>query len=183
MKELEPLESRGHLLTEQSNPNSQELDRLSSLELVDLFVQEDARVLEAIAACREAIAQGIDVTAESLARGGRLLYIGAGTSGRLGVLDAAECPPTFCTPGAGTGHFSRGEAALVRSSEALEDRAEDGALAMAEREVTAKDVVVGISAGGTTPYVQGAIAEPVNEGPPPYLSPVCRLSKSPVRRI
>ncbi len=159
------MESRGHLLTEQSNPNSQELDRLSSLELVDLFVQEDGRVLQAIATAREAIAQAIDRTAEALAGGGRLFYIGAGTSGRLGVLDAAECPPTFCTPPELVqGILAGGEAALVRSSEALEDRSEDGALALAEREVTAQDVVVGISAGGTTPYVQGAIAEARQRG-------------------
>lgn len=165
MKEVGPLESRGHLLTEQSNPNSEALDRLSALELVDLFVREDARVLQAITASREAIAQAIDRTAEALARGGRLLYVGAGTSGRLGVLDAAECPPTFCTPPELVqGVLAGGEAALVRSSEALEDRAEDGALAMKEREVTDKDVVVGISAGGTTPYVQGAIAQARQRG-------------------
>ncbi|TAO02667.1 MAG: N-acetylmuramic acid 6-phosphate etherase [Phormidium sp. SL48-SHIP] len=159
------MESRGHLLTEQSNPNSEALDRLSALELVDLFVREDARVFEAITASREAIAQAIDRTAEALAQGGRLLYVGAGTSGRLGVLDAAECPPTFCTPPELVqGVLAGGEAALVRSSEALEDRAEDGALAMREREVTDKDVVVGISAGGTTPYVQGAIAEARQQG-------------------
>ena len=159
------MESRGHLLTEQSNPNSQELDRFSSLELVDLFVEEDGRVLQAITAAREAIAQAIDCTAQALAGGGRLLYIGAGTSGRLGVLDAAECPPTFCTPPELVqGILAGGEAALVRSSEALEDRFEDGALALVERGVTAQDVVVGISAGGTTPYVQGAIAEARQRG-------------------
>lgn len=151
---------RGHLLTEQSNPNSQQLDRLSSRELVDLFVSEDARVLAAIAACRDTIAEAIDRTAQALASGGRLFYIGAGTSGRLGVLDAAECPPTFCTPPELVqGILAGGEAALVRSSEALEDRAEDGAQALRDRQITARDVVVGITAGGTTPYVRGAIAE------------------------
>ena len=90
--------NRGHLLTEQANPRSAQLDRLSSLELVDLFNQEDQRTLEAIAGAREALAQAIDVIAEALAQGGHLYYVGAGTSGRLGVLDAAECPPTFCTP-------------------------------------------------------------------------------------
>lgn len=165
MREVERLTGRGHLLTEQSNPNSEALDRLSSLELVDLFVREDAHVLEAITASRQAIAQAIDVTAESLAQGGRLLYVGAGTSGRLGVLDAAECPPTFCTPPELVqGILAGGEAALVRSSEALEDRPEDGALAITQRDVMAKDVVVGISAGGTTPYVQGAIAEARQRG-------------------
>ena len=163
--ELSAGESRGHLLTEQSNPNSEDLDCLSSLELVDLFVREDAQVLRAITESRGAIAEAIDVTAAALATGGRLLYVGAGTSGRLGVLDAAECPPTFCTPPELVqGILAGGEAALVRSSEALEDRGEDGALAIRQREVTAADVVVGISAGGTTPYVQGAIAEAGQRG-------------------
>lgn len=152
------LEERGHLLTEQVNLNSQNLDQLSSLELVDLFNREDARVLEAIAAAREQLAEAIDRTAASLARGGRLFYIGAGTSGRLGVLDAAECPPTFCTPPELVqGIIAGGAGALVRSSEDLEDRAEDGADAMAHHRVNNLDVVVGISAGGTTPYVQGAL--------------------------
>ncbi|MBO9998636.1 MAG: N-acetylmuramic acid 6-phosphate etherase [Cyanobacteria bacterium SID2] len=153
-------ENRGHLLTEQSNPNSQDLDRLDSLALVDLFCQEDARTIEAVAASRESIARAIDRTAESLRRGGRLFYIGAGTSGRLGVLDAAECPPTFCTPpDMVQGILAGGKDALVRSSEALEDRAEDGEAAIAHRDIGDNDVVVGISAGGTTPYVRGALRE------------------------
>ncbi|MDX2098903.1 MAG: N-acetylmuramic acid 6-phosphate etherase [Leptolyngbyaceae cyanobacterium bins.59] len=158
VRALSELEERGHLLTEQVNANSQNLDQLSSLELVDLFNREDARVLEAIAGAREALAQAIDRTAASLAKGGRLFYIGAGTSGRLGVLDAAECPPTFCTPPELVqGIIAGGAAALVRSSENLEDRAEDGVEAMAHYRVSSLDVVVGITAGGTTPYVQGAL--------------------------
>lgn len=151
-------QERGHLLTEQANPNSQNLDQLSALELVDLFNQEDARVLEAIAGARLALAEAITRTAAALRQGGRLFYIGAGTSGRLGVLDAAECPPTFCTdPELVQGIIAGGAGALVRSSEDLEDRAEDGAAAIAHRHVTELDVVVGITAGGTTPYVQGAL--------------------------
>lgn len=157
---MSQLESRGHLLTEQSNPNSADLDRLTSVELVDLFVSEDARVLDAIRQSRSDIANAIDRTAQALADGGRLFYIGAGTSGRLGVLDAAECPPTFCTPPELVqGILAGGKEALVRSSEALEDRAEDGAQALCDRQVSARDVVVGITAGGTTPYVRGAIAQ------------------------
>lgn len=149
---------RGHLLTEQSNPNSQNLDQLSSLELVDLFNQEDAQVIGAIAAAREPLAAAIDRTAEALGQGGRLFYIGAGTSGRLGVLDAAECPPTFCTPPELVqGIIAGGADALVRSSEGLEDRAEDGAVAIAQHQIDFLDVVVGITAGGTTPYVHGAL--------------------------
>ncbi len=150
--------SRGHLLTEQINPNSTDLDRLSSLEMVDLFNREDARVLEAIALAREPLAETIDRAAESLRQGGRLFYVGAGTSGRLGVLDAAECPPTFCTdPDRVQAIIAGGEAALVRSSEALEDRAADGADAIASRGISEFDIVVGITAGGTTPFVRGAL--------------------------
>ena len=159
------LSDRGHLLTEQSNTASRDLDRLSSLELVDLFNREDEKVLAAIAACRTEIAQAIDLTAAALEQGGRLFYIGAGTSGRLGVLDAAECPPTFCSdPTMVQGLLAGGSAALVRSSEALEDRAEDGAAAMVEHDIGDHDVVVGITAGGTTPYVHGAIAAAKERG-------------------
>jgi N-acetylmuramic acid 6-phosphate etherase len=94
-----------------------------------------------------------------------LFYIGAGTSGRLGVLDASECPPTFCTPPELVqGIIAGGAPALLKSSEALEDRADDGAAAMAERSVGDRDVVVGITAGGTTPYVQGALIEAARRG-------------------
>lgn len=159
------LESRGHLLTEQINPNSQNLDRLTSLELVDLFNQEDRQNLAAIAAARNELAQAIDLSAASLSRGGRLFYVGAGTSGRLGVLDAAECPPTFCTPPELVqGILAGGAPALLKSSEALEDRLEDGAKEIAQKEVTEVDVVVGITAGGTTPFVHGAIAEAKKRG-------------------
>lgn len=155
---MSELEERGHLLTEQVNPNSQNLDQLSSLELVDLFNQEDAQTLAAIAQSRTALATAIDRTAAALQHGGRLFYIGAGTSGRLGVLDAAECPPTFCTPPEMVqGIIAGGAGALVRSSEDLEDRAEDGEAAIAHRHVTELDVVVGITAGGTTPFVHGAL--------------------------
>ncbi|TVQ56693.1 MAG: N-acetylmuramic acid 6-phosphate etherase [Spirulina sp. DLM2.Bin59] len=155
VKNLAP---RGHLLTEQNNPKSAQLDQLTSLEMVDLFNQEDARTLEAIAAARQELAAAIDLTSAALGQGGRLFYVGAGTSGRLGVLDAAECPPTFCTPPELVqGILAGGAPALLKSSEALEDRAEDGAAAMATAAVSDGDVVVGITAGGTTPYVQGAL--------------------------
>ena len=104
------------------------------------------------------MAETIDRTAERLRQGGRLFYVGAGTSGRLGVLDAAECPPTFCTPPELVqGIIAGGAGALVRSSEDLEDRADDGEAAIAHHEVTQLDEVIGITAGGTTPYVHGAI--------------------------
>jgi len=152
------LQERGHLLTEQINPNSHNLDQLSSLELVELFNREDAQTIAAIAKSRFELAKTIDIAAESLRQGGRLFYVGAGTSGRLGVLDAAECPPTFCSPPELVqGIIAGGAGALIRSSEDLEDLAEDGASAIAIRHITQLDVVVGITAGGTTPFVQGAL--------------------------
>ncbi|WGV27487.1 N-acetylmuramic acid 6-phosphate etherase [Halotia branconii] len=151
-------QERGHLLTEQVNPNSLNLDQLSSLELVELFNSEDQKAVEAVAAAKVELAQAIERTAERLHQGGRLFYVGAGTSGRLGVLDAAECPPTFCTPPELVqGIIAGGAGALVRSSEDLEDRAEDGEAAIAQRHITQLDVVVGITAGGTTPFVHGAL--------------------------
>nr|WP_295615247.1 N-acetylmuramic acid 6-phosphate etherase [Chamaesiphon sp. GL140_3_metabinner_50] len=155
---IENLSTRGHLLTEQVNINSANLDRLSTLELVDLFNKEDINTLNAIAGARVELATAIDTIADALRQGGRLFYIGAGTSGRLGVLDAAECPPTFCTPPELVqGILAGGAGALIKSSEGLEDIASDGAAAMVERNVGVHDVVVGITAGGTTPYVHGAI--------------------------
>ncbi|BDI18042.1 hypothetical protein ANSO36C_38440 [Nostoc cf. commune SO-36] len=152
------LQERGHLLTELVNPNSLNLDQLSPLELVELFNDEDQKAVAAVAAAKIQLAQAIDSTAERLRHGGRLFYIGAGTSGRLGVLDAAECPPTFCTPPELVqGIIAGGAGALVRSSEDLEDSIEDGEAAIAGRQITQLDVVVGITAGGTTPYVHGAL--------------------------
>ncbi len=159
------LQFRGHLLTEQVNPNSQNLDSLSSLEIVDLFNQEDAKTLEAIAKARIPLAQAVEAIAEALGTGGRLFYVGAGTSGRLGVLDAAECPPTFCTPPELVqGIIAGGAGALIRSSEALEDRPEDGDGAIAHHQINDLDVVVGITAGGTTPFVHGALQAAKSRG-------------------
>lgn len=159
------LVERGHLLTEQVNPHSQNLDQLSSLELVELFNQEDAQAVAAVAAAKVELAQAIDRTAAALNQGGRLFYLGAGTSGRLGVLDAAECPPTFCTPPELVqGIIAGGAAALVKSSEDLEDQAAAGAQAIAQRQVTPLDVVVGITAGGTTPFVHGGLQAAKNCG-------------------
>ncbi len=152
------MNDRGHLLTEQNNPDSQNLDELSTLEMVDIFNREDQKTVNAIALARTHLAQAINLAAASLREGGRLFYVGAGTSGRLGVLDAAECPPTFCTPPELVqGIIAGGAAALLRSSEALEDEEESGAEAIIDHRVTRRDVVVGITAGGTTPYVHGAL--------------------------
>ncbi|MEO0988634.1 MAG: N-acetylmuramic acid 6-phosphate etherase [Cyanobacteria bacterium J06639_14] len=157
--------NRGHLLTEQANPVSQDLDQLSPLDFVDLVNQEDQKTLMAIAGAREALATAITRTATALAKGGRLFYVGAGTSGRLGVLDASECPPTFCTPpDLVQGIIAGGTGALVRSSEGLEDIAEDGAAVIRDRQIHEHDVVVGITAGGTTPYVHGALKAAQQQG-------------------
>lgn len=162
---METLQQRGHLLTEQINPKSQNLDQLTSLELVELFNQEDAHTLTAIAQAKYQLAQAIDRTAQSLHQGGRLFYIGAGTSGRLGVLDAAECPPTFCTPpDLVQGILAGGVGALIKSSEALEDKFTDGENVILEYQLTPKDVLIGITAGGTTPYVHGALKAAKNIG-------------------
>jgi N-acetylmuramic acid 6-phosphate etherase len=159
------LESRGHLLTEQINPHSRNLDQLSALEIVDLFNQEDQQTLKAIAQARESLAAVIEAASQALGQGGRIFYIGAGTSGRLGVLDAAECPPTFCSPPEQVqGILAGGAAALLKSSEALEDRAEDGATAIAHHQIEARDVIIGITAGGTTPFVHGALAAAQQRG-------------------
>jgi N-acetylmuramic acid 6-phosphate etherase len=154
----EAISTRGHLTTEQVNQRSQNLDQLSPLELVDLFNTEDQQNIRAIAGAREALAATIAAAAAGMKQGGRLFYIGAGTSGRLGVLDAAECPPTFCTPPEMVqGILAGGDKALVKSSEGLEDITADGAQAMIDRNVGPHDVLVGIAAGGTTPYVHGAL--------------------------
>ncbi len=146
-------------LTEQRNPRSSRIDQLSTIEIVDLINAEDRMVAQAVAEEREEIARGIDLVVESFRRGGRLIYVGAGTSGRLGVLDAAEMPPTYGTePRLVLGVIAGGREALVRAQEGAEDHPEDGAAAMDERGVGPDDFVLGIASSGTTPYVHGALA-------------------------
>ena len=150
--------TRGHLLTEQNNPKSDNLDQLSPLELVELFNQEDLCTIKSIEQAKFELAKAIEMITSRLSAGGRLFYVGAGTSGRLGVLDAAECPPTFCThPELVQAIIAGGESALVRSSEGLEDSAAEGEEIVKIRGINEKDVLVGIMAGGTTPYVHGAL--------------------------
>lgn len=150
-----PLDSR---LTEQRNPRSTRIDRLSALEIVDLINAEDRMVAQAVGEERLAIAKCIELVVDSFRRGGRLFYVGAGTSGRLGVLDAAEMPPTYRTdPEMVQGVIAGGYPALVRAQEGAEDHPEDGAAAMDERDVGPNDFVLGIATSGTTPYVHGAL--------------------------
>jgi len=142
--------------TEAENPASRELDRLSAAEAFDLFDAEDERVNAAVRAARPAIVAAIELVAERLARGGRLIYAGAGTSGRLGMLDAVECPPTFCSdPRQVEGRIAGGPEALLRSIEGAEDSLEKGRAALDD--VGPDDVVFGIAASGTTPWVHGAL--------------------------
>ncbi len=151
-------ECRDDWPTEQANPASARIDVMSSREIAEVINAEDAGVAAAVRDQLDEIARVIDLAVERFRRGGRLLYVGAGTSGRLGVLDASECPPTFGTePEMVQGVIAGGPAALVRSSEGKEDVAEDGAKAMSERRVTERDIVIGIAACGLTPYVHGAL--------------------------
>ena len=148
-----------NLLTEQRNPASERLDALPTEEILRVINSEDRKVAEAVAREIPAIAKAADAIAEALRRGGRLFYIGAGTSGRLGVLDAAECPPTFnVPPELVQGIIAGGERALARATEASEDDPATGARDLRERGFTLNDVLVGLAASGRTPYVLGAIA-------------------------
>lgn len=145
-------------LTEQRNPRSALLDQMSMRALVELFVDEERFVAEALWACIAPLTDGAERIASALRKGGRLFYVGAGTSGRLGVLDASEIPPTFgAPPGLVQGIIAGGVTALYRSAEGAEDEEAGGALAVDERGVQAGDVVCGIAASGRTPFVRGAL--------------------------
>jgi N-acetylmuramic acid 6-phosphate etherase len=147
-------------LTEQRNPRSENLEKLSARDLVELFVAEENFVGDALRNETEALARGVEMVSGVLQKGGHLFYVGAGTSGRLGVLDASEVPPTFgASPEMVQGIIAGGMAALYRSVEGAEDEAGSGALAIQERAVTSEDIVCGISASGRTPFVLGALAE------------------------
>ncbi len=147
------------LLTEQLNPASTSIDTLPTMEMLAVINREDRKVAEAVAQVIPAIAKAVDAIVAAMERGGRLFYIGAGTSGRLGVLDAAECPPTFSVPPELVqGIIAGGEPALSRATETTEDDPTIGARDLSQRGFTAGDVLVGIAASGRTPYVLGAIA-------------------------
>jgi N-acetylmuramic acid 6-phosphate etherase len=144
--------------TERRNPRTASIDLASSVEIVDLINAEDRRVPEAVATQRVAIARAVDIAEKTFRAGGRLFYVGAGTSGRLGVLDASECPPTFgVAPEMVQGIIAGGLPALTRSQEGAEDIVGDGARVIDEHGVNDKDFVIGIAASGTTPYVRAAL--------------------------
>ncbi|WP_219470197.1 N-acetylmuramic acid 6-phosphate etherase [Nonomuraea rhizosphaerae] len=153
------------LPTEQSDPRYSQIDRLPTEQVARLMNQADAAVPEAVAVAIPVISDAIDAISARMAEGGRLLYVGAGTSGRLAVLDASECPPTFGTdPSLVQGVIAGGMDALTRSVEGAEDDAEAGAAALADLEVGPLDSVVGVSASGRAPFVLGALAEAARRG-------------------
>ena len=150
---------RDSRLTEQRNPKSTKIDKLDVLGIVDLINNEDRLVAAAVSDEREAIARAIELVEKAFRGGGRLVYVGAGTSGRLGVLDAAEMPPTFgVDPEMVHGVIAGGYQALVRSQEGAEDHPEDGAEAITNLDVGQRDFVLGIATSGSTPYVHGALS-------------------------
>ena len=152
------LQTLSTLITEQRNPNSMHVDSLSALEIVQLMNQEDKKVPLAIEKCLPQIAQAVECIVAAFQQGGRLVYIGAGTSGRLGVLDASECPPTFgVSPEMVKGIIAGGERALRHPIEGAEDSKAQAVVDLQAIQFSSKDVLVGIAASGRTPYVIGAL--------------------------
>jgi N-acetylmuramic acid 6-phosphate etherase len=164
-KDTTPTADRSHLLTEQRLPESMKLDAMPIADAVQLMYEQDKRAVEAVGSQKAAIVRAVELVSASLKSGGRLIYVGAGTSGRLGVLDASECPPTFRTEADMVqGIIAGGDAAMFRAQEGAEDSAEGGANAVDARSVGAHDVVLGIAAGGTTPFVHGALRRARDRG-------------------
>ena len=152
------LQTLSTLITEQRNPNSMHVDSLSALEIVQLMNEEDKQVPLAIEKCLPQIAQAVECIVAAFQQGGRLIYIGAGTSGRLGVLDASECPPTFgVSPEMVKGIIAGGERALRHPIEGAEDSKAQAVVDLQTIQFSSKDVLVGIAASGRTPYVIGAL--------------------------
>lgn len=159
------IEDRSHLLTERANPRTTDIDTLDARGILERIHAEDRRAFEAVGEVLEPLAEAVDRVVAALAAGGRLIYVGAGTSGRLGVLDAAEIPPTFGTdPERVQGVIAGGPGAMLAAREGAEDDPAAGAREMAERNVGGSDMVVGIAAGATTPFVVGALREARSRG-------------------
>ena len=162
---MQPSADRSHILTEHRLPESMALDALSAAEVVRVMHEQDLAAVRAVGEVSEAVAKVAEAVAERLGRGGRLVYLGAGTSGRLGVLDASECPPTFrADPRQVRGLIAGGEAAMFVAQEGAEDSPEGGAADVDAEAVGPDDVVLGIAAGGTTPYVHGALRRAKERG-------------------
>jgi N-acetylmuramic acid 6-phosphate etherase len=154
-----------HLATEKPNPASSSIDLLPTADILAVINAEDQKVAPAVASQIPQIAQAVDAIVNALLQGGRLFYLGAGTSGRLGVLDASECPPTFAvSPDLVQGIIAGGEPALTRATEGTEDHPESGAADLGQRNFTARDILVGLTASGRTPYVLGAVHHARNLG-------------------
>ncbi len=169
-------------ITEAINPATGEIDTWDSREIVAAIAMEDARVAPAVAAEGAAIARLADTVVERMQHGGRLIYVGAGTSGRLGVLDAAECPPTFgVDPGLVLARIAGGAAALTGPVEAAEDDPALGERDIAEMNVADQDVVLGIAASGRTPYVLGAVAEARRRGA--FVAGLACVEQSPLSAV
>ncbi|MEB5923176.1 N-acetylmuramic acid 6-phosphate etherase [Franconibacter daqui] len=148
----------GSLVSESRNPQTMDLDALSTLEMVTRFNEQDARVAQAVKVTLPEVAQAVDAAADALKAGGRIIYMGAGTSGRLGVLDASECPPTFGVPhGLVVGLIAGGPGALLKAVEGAEDNPQLGEEDLKALNLTARDLVVGLAASGRTPYVIGGL--------------------------
>ncbi len=153
-----PSRSKERRNTEQRNPASRELDRMTAVEIVRLMNREDRKVAGAVERVLPAIARAVDAIVEGIRKGGRLIYVGAGSSGRMGVMDAAECPPTFgVSAKVVRAVIAGGRRAITRAVEGAEDSARNGERDLRAIRMTRKDVVVGIAASGTTPYVLGAL--------------------------
>ena len=153
------------LSTEQRNPASVAIDKVSTQEMMEIINREDHKVADAVEKILPAIALAVDLVADRLSRGGRLFYMGSGTSGRLGILDAVECPPTYSTdPEQIQGLIAGGHEAIFRAKEGAEDSEEQGRDDIWNKELTSLDVVMGISASGRTPYVLGGMKEARERG-------------------
>lgn len=162
------------IATEQRNPNTMNIDTLSTLDMVKLINREDHRVADAVGEVTDKIAQAVDVIAEKLAAGGRLIYCGAGTSGRLGILDAVECPPTYSTnPETVQALMAGGYGAIFKAVEGAEDSKELGVQDMQNIHFSQKDVLVGIAASGRTPYVRGCMEYAKQLGAPTVAVTCC----------
>lgn len=154
-----------NLATEQRNQRSSDIDLMSTMEILQLINSEDAMIADAIKEELPQIAQAVDIITRQFKIGGRLLYVGAGTSGRLGIVDASECPPTFGTePGMVQGIIAGGEKAIFKAQEGAEDSPEHGAQALIDVQVHKNDVICGIAASGRTPFVRGALDKAMSMG-------------------
>jgi N-acetylmuramic acid 6-phosphate etherase len=155
----------GHLITEEINPKTLNLDILSPLQIIELISEEDKKVTEAVAKQKTNIVKAVDLIVDGLRRGGRMFFIGAGTSGRLGVMEAAECPPTFGTkPSFIQGIIAGGKKALWHSIEGAEDSRTKAKESLSKFELDKNDIVVGIAASATTPFVEGGLSYAKKKG-------------------